>query len=155
FFVSRFSARLGSALSVAAARVGGGPAQRRARARAGPWPNTQKTRHSRQARHHLLEKFQPLPAYAVLNSHETGDIATRTRQAVDETGTDRIDDRREYDRHRAGRLQQRPHRRAALSQNDFRRERDQFRRVSADVVSFASGPASVDPNVAADDPARF
>jgi hypothetical protein len=36
-----------------------------------------------------------------------------------------------------------------------RRERDQFRRVSAKVVSFNSGPARVDPHVASDDPARL
>jgi hypothetical protein len=38
---------------------------------------------------------------------------------------------------------------------NIRRERDQFRRVSAKVVSFNSGRARVDPHVAADHPAQF
>ena len=61
----------------------------------------------------------------------------------------RIGDDREYDRHGAGRLQQRPHGRAAMSQNDVRRERDQFRRVFANVVGIGRGPACIDLHVTA------
>src|SRR5262245_6488869 len=42
-----------------------------------------------------------------------------------------------------------------MGQDDVGRQRDQFRRVSANVVGFASGPARVDAHVAPDDPARL
>ena len=60
---------------------------------------------------------------------------------VDEAGADRIGDLHEHDRHGAGRLQQRPHDRAAGGQDDVRRERDQFRRVSANTLGIAPAPA--------------
>jgi hypothetical protein len=41
-----------------------------------------------------------------------------------------------------------------MSKDGVRRERDQFRRVSADIVSFASSPAGVDAHVAADSSAQ-
>ena len=112
-----------------------------------------KDRRSRHAWRDLLEQLQPFPAQAVFESHETGGVAARPRQAVDEAGADRIDDDREHDRHRAGRLQQRPHGRA-MGQDDVRRERDQFRRVSANFGGIGRGPAGVDPHVAADAPAQ-
>ena len=95
----------------------------------------------------------PLMLYS--NSHETGGVAARPRQAVDEAGADRIGDDREHDRHGAGRLQQRPHGRGAMGQDDVRRERGQFRRVSANVGGIGRGPAGVDPHVAADGPAQL
>ena len=61
----------------------------------------------------------------------------------------------EHDRHGAGRLLQRRHDRAASGQDDVRRERDQFRRVSADAFGIARAPAIVDPHVAAVGPAQF
>ena len=48
----------------------------------------------------------PLMPYS--NSSETGGVAARPRQALDEAGADRIGDVREHDRHGAGRLLQRP-----------------------------------------------
>ena len=95
----------------------------------------------------------PLMLYS--DSHETGDVAAWSRQAVDEAGADRIADDREHDRHGAGRLQQRPHGRAAMGQDDVRRERGQFRRVSANFGGIGRGPADVDPHVAADGPAQL
>ena len=41
-----------------------------------------------------------------------------------------------------------------MRQDDVRRERDQFRRVSANFVGLAGGPARLDPRVAADAPAQ-
>ena len=67
-----------------------------------------KDRRARHARRDLLEQLQPFPAHAVFEQEETGDIAARPRQAIDEAGADRIDDIREYDRHGAGHPQQRP-----------------------------------------------
>ena len=102
-----------------------------------------------------LSSSSHFPLNAVFESHETGGVAARPRQAVDEAGADRIDDDREHDRHGAGRLQQRPHGRGAMGQDDVRRERDQFRRVSANVGGIGRGPAGVDPHVAADGPAQL
>ena len=45
--------------------------------------------------------------------------------------------------------------RAATGQDDVRRERDQFRRISANVVGIARAPAIVDPHVAADRSSPF
>ncbi|HEY5130994.1 MAG TPA: hypothetical protein VIJ35_27510 [Bradyrhizobium sp.] len=113
-----------------------------------------KDRRLRHARHDLLEQLQPFPADAVFESHETRGVAARPRQAADEAAADRIDDDREHDRHGAGRLQQRPHWSGAMGQDDVRRERGQFRRVSANLGGIGAGPAGVDPHVAADDPAQ-
>ena len=44
---------------------------------------------------------------------------------------------------------------AGSSHDDVRRERDQFRRVSAKVVGIGRGPARVDPHVAAVGPAQL
>ena len=114
-----------------------------------------KDRRSRYVRRDLLEQFQPFPAHAVFDIHETGGVAARPRQAVDEAGADRIGDNREHDRHGAGRLQQRPHGRGAVGQDDVRRERGQFRCVSANFGGIGRGPADVDPDVAADGPAQL
>ncbi len=62
---------------------------------------------------------------------------------VDEAGADRIGDDREHDRHGAGRLQQRPHGRGAMGQDDVRRERGQFRRVSANVGGIGRRPSAM------------
>ena len=67
----------------------------------------------------------------------------------------RIDDGREHDRHGAGRLQQRPHGRGGMGQDDVGRERGQFRRVSTSAVGIIRVPAIIDPNVEADDPTQF
>ena len=42
-----------------------------------------------------------------------------------------------------------------MGQDDVGRERDQFRRVFAKALVVASGPARVDPHVAADGPAQL
>src|SRR5215831_5190322 len=75
------------------------------------------------------------------------------------TGTDlvhndRITDVREHDWHCAGCLQQWPYGRGARGQDDVRCERDQFRRVSANLGGIGRGPAGVDAHVAADGPAQ-
>ena len=96
-----------------------------------------KDRHSRHAWRDLFEQLQPFPGHAVFTIHETGGVAARPRQALDEAGGDRIGGDREHDRHGAGRLQQRPQGRGAMGQNDVRRERGQFRRVSANASALA------------------
>src|SRR5262245_60946091 len=61
-----------------------------------------KDRHTHHARRDLLEQFQPFPADAVFEIHETGDVATGAGQAVDEACTDRIGNNRKHDRYSAG-----------------------------------------------------
>ena len=100
-----------------------------------------KDRRSRHARRDLLEQLQPFRAHAVFELSEAGRVAARPRQALDEAGADRIGDLHEHDRHGAGRLLQWPDGRAANGQDDVRRERDQFRRVSANCVGIAGAPA--------------
>ena len=73
-----------------------------------------------------------------------------TKPAADWVANDR-----EHDRHGAGLLQQWPHGRGAIGQDDVRRERDQFRRVSANGGCIGCSPTGVDPNISADDPARL
>ena len=68
---------------------------------------------------------------------------------------DWIDGGREYDRHGASRLQQQRHDPCAMGQDDVRGKRGQFRRVSANVGGTGSGPAGVDPQVAADGPVQL
>ena len=75
-------------------------------------------------------------------------------EAVNEAGANRIGAHREYDRHGAGGLQQWPHGRAAMGQNDVRRQRSQLRRELAGFCGIHSGPARVDPHVAANGPAQ-
>ena len=70
-----------------------------------------------------LSSSSHFPAHAVFPIHETGGVAARPRQTLDEAGADRIGDDREHDRHRAGSLQQRPQGRGAMGKNDVRRER--------------------------------
>ena len=52
----------------------------------------------------LLEQFQIFSSEAVFLRHETGGVAARPRQTVNEAGGDRIGDGREHDRHGAGHL---------------------------------------------------
>jgi hypothetical protein len=70
-------------------------------------------------------------------------------KACDHAKTDRIDGRREHDRHGAGRLLQRPHDQAAARQDDVRRKRDQFGGIFASLREIAGGPANIDAHIAA------
>ena len=70
----------------------------------GGYDGIPKDRRSRHAGRDLLEQFQPFAAQAIFEREETGGVAARPRQAVDEAGTDRIADVREHDRHGAALL---------------------------------------------------
>jgi hypothetical protein len=124
-------------------------------ARPGGCGGIPKNRHPRHSGRNLFEQFQPFRAHAVFEQGESGGIAARPRQAVDEAGADRIDDGREHDRYGAGRLQQRPHGRGGMGQDDVGRERGQFRRVPANLGNIGRSPSCVDAHVAADGPARL
>ena len=66
-----------------------------------------KDHHSRHAGRNLFEQFQPFPAHAVFESHETGGVAARSRNTCDEAGADRVGGDCEHDRYGAGYLEQR------------------------------------------------
>src|SRR5262249_23965030 len=68
-------------------------------------PNDCRARHSRR---YLLQQFHPFPTDTVLEHKKAGDVATRSRQAVDEASPDRIRDDHKHSRYAASRLEQRP-----------------------------------------------
>jgi hypothetical protein len=78
-----------------------------------------------------------------------------SRQALDPSAADRIDRVHEHNRDGATRLLQRAHNRPTRSQDDIRRERDQFRCVAAKAIEIACAPAVFDPHVAADGPTQL
>jgi hypothetical protein len=114
-----------------------------------------KDRRSRDAGRDLFEQFHPFPAHAVFEIGETGGVASRPRQALDEASADRIGDIHKHDRDGAGRLLQGPYGHAADGQDRIRRERNQFRRLSANGSGLAAGRAIVDLQVSANRPAQL
>src|SRR5262249_37528560 len=118
---------------------------------AGSWSN----RRSRHGGGDLFEQLQPFTADAIFVNRKTGGVAPRPRQAFDEAGPNRIRGPRKHDWHGASRLQQRRYYRASASQDDVRRERDQFRRISAEQFGIARAPTILDPHVAADGPPQL
>ena len=113
-----------------------------------------KNRHAGDFWRDLLQKLQPLRSDTIFAHHESGGVTTRSREAFDEAGGDRVADDREYHWDDTGRLQQRSNSRSTMRQDDIGRERGQFRRVSANFVGLAGGPARLNPRVAADTPAQ-
>src|SRR5258708_38036438 len=66
---------------------------------------------------------------AVFVQTETGDIAARPRQTIDEAAADRINHRHEHDRHGASRLLQRLQYQRAADQDDVRLQTPQLRPI--------------------------
>ncbi len=101
--------------------------------------------------HALFEQLQPFPAKPYSNAMKPVALPPGRARLSTKSGTDRIDDDRKHDRHGAGRLQQRPQPMVPGARMTSGAERDQFLCVSASSAScVASGPAGVDPHVAAD-----
>ena len=96
----------------------------------------------------LLQQLQPFRAHAEFERNEPGGVAARPGQALDITGADRVGNLHEHDGHHAGCLQQRTHADTAGGQDHVRRERDQFRDISAE-VGLVPIPAVLDLHVAA------
>src|SRR5262249_14075575 len=103
---------------------------------------------------YLLTHSQPCRLTAEFDRKDPGGVAAGPAQALDITGADRVGNLHEHDGHRAGCLQQRTHADTAGGQDHVRRERDQFRDISA-VVSLVQIPAMLDLHVAADRPAQL
>src|SRR5262245_5617612 len=122
---------------------------------AGAYSWIAKHRHLRHGRRYLLEQLQPFRAHAVFKRCKAGNVAARLRQAIDEARADRIGYLCEHNWHGARRVHQRPYGHSASSQYDVRRKRDQFRGILANALGIASGPAGVDPHVAAIGPTEL
>ena len=97
----------------------------------------------------VFEQFQPFRAHAEFGREKTGGVTTRPRQAIDEAGADRVEDRHEHDRHGTGRQLQLRNDRVARGKDEVWGERDELRRVSTNPVGIARDPSVVDPHIAA------
>ena len=110
-----------------------------------------KDRYSCHARRNLLEQFQPFPAEAVFEREETGGVAARPREALDEAGADRIDRRSGTRPARCGSpaaMAPRPRLPAArMTSGASAASSAACLRISP---ALARGPAGVDAHVAAD-----
>ena len=114
-----------------------------------------KHRRARHARRDLLEQLQPFTAEAVLELVKPvvlppGRARLSTKPAPTGSGTfaNTIGTVRVACSNGASGA-------GASGQDDVRRERDQFRRISRDRVGIAAAPAIFDPHVAADGPAQL
>src|SRR5262249_5025433 len=114
-----------------------------------------KDSHACRAWRDLLEQLQPFPAQTVFEQQKAGGVAAWPGQAINEAAADRIDSSREHDWHGAACLLQCAHGCSGRGQDHVGHERNQFRRVSANVVGIVRAPTIVDPHVAADGPAQF
>src|SRR5262249_50285073 len=110
--------------------------------------------HSLYARGNLLEYFRPFRSHAVFVTREPGGIAAWPRQGCDVDGSDLIGNDNEYNRHNAGHLQQRPHSRAAIREDDLRRKRNHFRCLFEGGCN-ACTKTDVELNIATFDPTQF
>src|SRR5262249_8316903 len=107
------------------------------------------------SRRDLLEQLQPFGADAIFEHRKTSRVATRLRQARDIAAAHWIGRVHKYDRERAARLLKRAHHRAAVSEDNIRRQLNQFGNVLPDIGCIACGPPDFDANISADTPARF
>ena len=112
-------------------------------------------RRARHARRDFLEQFEPFRADSVFEGGEPGGIAARPRQATNQARANRVDDATKHDRHCAGRLLHCGHVIAGIGNDNVRRKRHQFHRMSAANVDTARGPADVKARIAAVGPAQF
>jgi hypothetical protein len=103
----------------------------------------------------FLEKLQRFPGDAVFENGEARGVPARSRQAINETSSDRIGHGREYDRHSTARLQQWSQSHAAGGQDDIWSERNQFLSKSTSAVGLGRCPAIVKLHIAALDPAQL
>src|SRR5262249_13168197 len=107
------------------------------------------------ARHDLLEQFQPFPTNAELKLGKSGDVAARLRQAGYQATVDGISCFQEHDWDRAGQLLQYASRRAAAHKQYVGGNVDQFLRVLVIEPRIVCGPAILDLQVATRCPAPF
>ena len=102
-------------------------------------------RDPRDVRRGLLERLQPFGSDRELEAGEAGEIAARMRQVRHEALADRVGHLREHDWHDLALLPQRGRHRRAVGQDQVGRHGEQLRRVVAQYIFSAAGPAVLDP----------
>src|SRR5262249_59664662 len=65
--------------------------------------------HTGELRYHLFQHLEIFPCDARVQDREAGDVATRSRHALDEAAADRVNSLGEHDRYGAGRSLYRRH----------------------------------------------
>jgi hypothetical protein len=114
-----------------------------------------KHRYPSQTRRNLLEQLQPFSAGGVIVSSKAGDIPARTRETFDIAGGDGVGDQREHDWDSAVHLHQSRDDGAGMSEDHVRRERNHLSGVSAPRIGIIVGPAIVDEDIFAGNPAQL
>jgi hypothetical protein len=112
-------------------------------------------RDPRDLRRGLLERLQPFGSYRELEAGKAGEIAARMRQVQHEALADRVGHLSEYDWQDLALLPQRGRHRSAVGQDQVGRHGEQLRRVVAQFIFSAAGPAVLDPEVAPLDPSQL
>src|SRR5262245_27633953 len=106
-------------------------------------------------RRDLLEQLQPFRRNAVLELSKTGDVASRSGHAFDDTEANRVDRLRKHERDLAARLRERHDRDTRGGEDHVWLERNQFCRVGAKTFGISIAPTEVDPQVSTHRPAQF
>src|SRR5215831_11921374 len=112
-------------------------------------------RHSGNARRDVFERLQPLPTNRVLKISETGNIATRPRQAGDEPTTNRVCHVNKHNRDRAGCSPNCVERSDGLCPNCVGCELSQFCSERPTGMGVAAEKAKLEPNLVAIHPTQF
>src|SRR3954451_2341896 len=95
----------------------------------------------------------PLAAHSGLEMREARDVAARTRKALDDALSHRIDDVHEDDRHRSALALNSPHDRNADRDHDFGAGGEELRGASWPAPSVSGQPAQDELGILARDPA--
>ncbi len=98
------------------------------------------------------KQLDPFAGHAVVEVGKAGGIATRPRQAGDESQRDGIDYPHEHDRDGAARLQQRRYCSAPAGEHDIGPQADQFHRIGAQPFAIGRAEAIVEADIGAIDP---
>jgi len=101
---------------------------------------------TRNARRDLFEQLHPFSAQTVLKLHKAGNVATRSRQALDKSGAHRIGNNRKHNWNIARRPQRR-HTCDPGSQNNVGCERNELGRRFTCALGSVRIPPKFDPNV--------
>ena len=112
-------------------------------------------RRPRHVRRHFFEQVEPFRGDRVFEKGKTSGTATRPCHAGDQAGTDRIDDAREHDRDRTGRLLQCEHDGAGKGEDDVRCKRDQLGRIAARAFAVPASPSNIEVHSVTVGPAQF
>jgi hypothetical protein len=102
----------------------------------------------------LFEQLEPFASNRVLKIGESRQVLTGTRQAHHEAATDRVADKRKYDRYRARFLLHDPRHLISTGYDHVGRHADQFSCKDASLVGIAASPTIVGLDIAPLDPAE-